>query len=317
MTQPQRVAAIDCGTNSIRLLIAERRGDDGLHDVARLMRVVRLGEGIDTTGVISDAALERTFAACDEYAGLIADAGVDADATRFVATSASRDARNREVFVAGVRERFGVAPEVITGSQEAALSFAGAVSSPPVRQAAAPLRLVVDIGGGSTEFVLGDSSPQSSCSVNIGCVRLSERHVRSDPPDAEELRALAADADEAIAEAGAQVDLSAARSLVGLAGTVTTVAALALGLPEYDPEAIHGSRITAAQVGQVASDLAQMTHAERLALPVMHPGRADVIVSGSLILQRIVAAVGVDEVVVSEHDILDGIAASVVGGLHG
>lgn len=316
MTQSHsRVAAIDCGTNSIRLLIAEQGADGGPRDIARLMRIVRLGEGIDTTGVISDAALERTFAACDEYAALIADAGVDA--VRFVATSASRDAQNREVFVAGVRERLGVEPEVITGTEEAALSFTGAVSSPEVKQAAEPLRLVVDIGGGSTEFVLGDSSPQASCSVNIGCVRLAERHVRSDPPDLAELGALASDADAAIAEAGAQVDLTAARSLVGLAGTVTTVAALALELPEYDPEAIHGSRITAAQVEQVAQALAAMTQAERLALPVMHPGRADVIVSGAVILQRIVAAVGVDDVVVSEHDILDGIAASIMGGPYG
>lgn len=314
-----RVAAIDCGTNSIRLLIAEAHADGEYTDLTRLMRVVRLGEGIDTTGVISPAALERTFAACDEYASLIQAA--DVRALRFVATSASRDARNREEFVAGVQSRLGVTPEVISGAEEAQLSFAGAVSSAPVRAGAPTPRLVVDIGGGSTEFVLGDERPWASRSVNIGCVRLFERHLRHDPPSAGELAELAADADRAIAEAATEVDLTEADSLVGVAGTVTTVAALALDLPEYDPAAIHGSRISAAQVTAITEQLAAMTHAERLALPVMHPGRADVIVSGAVILQRIVEAVGVSEIVVSEHDILDGIAMSIPvatsGGKHG
>ena len=314
-----RVAAIDCGTNSIRLLIAEAHADGEYTDLTRLMRVVRLGEGIDTTGVISPAALERTFAACDEYASLIQAA--DVRALRFVATSASRDARNREEFVAGVQSRLGVTPEVISGAEEAQLSFAGAVSSAPVRAGAPTPRLVVDIGGGSTEFVLGDERPWASRSVNIGCVRLFERHLRHDPPSAGELAELAADADRAIAEAATEVDLTEADSLVGVAGTVTTVAALALDLPEYDPAAIHGSRISAAQVTAITEQLAAMTHAERLALPVMHPGRADVIVSGAVILQRIVDAVGVSEIVVSEHDILDGIAMSIPiatsGGNHG
>ena len=314
-----RVAAIDCGTNSIRLLIAEAHADGEYTDRTRLMRVVRLGEGIDTTGVISPAALERTFAACDEYASLIQAA--DVRALRFVATSASRDARNREEFVAGVQSRLGVTPEVISGAEEAQLSFAGAVSSAPVRAGAPTPRLVVDIGGGSTEFVLGDERPWASRSVNIGCVRLFERHLRHDPPSAGELAELAADADRAIAEAATEVDLTEADSLVGVAGTVTTVAALALDLPEYDPAAIHGSRISAAQVTAITEQLAAMTHAERLALPVMHPGRADVIVSGAVILQRIVEAVGVSEIVVSEHDILDGIAMSIPiatsGGNHG
>lgn len=308
-TGSRRVAAIDCGTNSIRLLIAEEQAPGEYVDVTRLMRVVRLGEGIDTTGVISPAALERTFAACDEYAALIATAEVQA--LRFVATSASRDARNRDEFVAGVQARLGVAPEVITGAEEAQLSFTGAVSSAPVRAGAPTPRLVVDIGGGSTEFVLGDERPWASRSVNIGCVRLFERHLRHDPPSAEELSELAADADRAVAEAGQEVALREADSLVGVAGTVTTVAALALGLPEYDPAAIHGSRISTEQVAAVTEQLAGMTHAERLALPVMHPGRADVIVSGAVILQRIIEAVGVSYIVVSEHDILDGIAMSI------
>ena len=309
---PRRVAAIDCGTNSIRLLIAEEQADGEFTDLTRLMRVVRLGEGLDTSGVISPAALERTFAACDEYASLINAA--DVQALRFVATSASRDARNRDEFVAGVQARLGVSPEVISGAEEAALSFAGAVSSAPVRAGAPTPRLVVDIGGGSTEFVLGDERPWASRSVNIGCVRLFERHLRNDPPSAAELAALAADADRAIAEASEAVALDEADSLVGVAGTVTTVAALALGLPEYDPAAIHGSRLTADQVAAVTEQLAGITHAERLALPVMHPGRADVIVSGAVILRQIVKAVGAGEIVVSEHDILDGIAMSIPRG---
>ena len=306
---PRRVAAIDCGTNSIRLLIAEEQTPGELVDVTRLMTVVRLGEGIDTTGLIAPAALERTFAACDEYAALISAA--DVRALRFVATSASRDARNRDEFVAGVQARLGVTPEVISGAEEAQLSFAGAVSSAPVRASAPTPRLVVDIGGGSTEFVLGDERVWASRSVNIGCVRLYERHLHLDPPSAAEIEALAADADRAIAEAATEVDLTEADSLVGVAGTVTTVAALALGLPEYDAAAIHGSVISAEQVAAVTEQLVGMTHAERLALPVMHPGRADVIVSGAVILQRIVEAVGVPQIVVSEHDILDGIAMSI------
>ncbi len=302
---PRRVAAVDCGTNSIRLLISEVQPDGSLTDITRQMRVVRLGEGIDETGTIAAAALERTFAACEDYAAIIAAAG--ALLVRFVATSASRDARNREVFVAGVRERLGVNPEVISGAEEARLSFLGATGSPVVADGAAP-RLVVDIGGGSTEFALGDDAVSASRSVDIGCVRLAERHLRSDPPTASELAAVAADADAAIAVAAETVPLGQAASLVGLAGTVTTVAALALGLAEYDADVIHGSRIGAEDVHEVAARLARMTVAERLALPVMHPGRADVIVSGATILSRIVTAVGVDEVIVSERDILDGIA---------
>ncbi len=310
---PRVVAAIDCGTNSIRLLVATWDPElDGLRDVVREMRVVRLGEGLEVSGRISPAALQRTFAALEEYAPAMRDAGVGA--VRFVATSATRDAANRAEFVAGVAERLGVTPEVISGDEEAALSFAGAVSSPAVAAIARAPRLVVDIGGGSTEFVLGDTSPAASASVDIGCVRLAERRLFSDPPTAAELAAVAADADAAIALAGQAVPLRSAASLIGLAGTVTTVAAIALGLAEYDAEVLHGARIAADDVHRVAADLAAMTLAERLAMPVMHPGRADVIVSGALILSRIVEAVGVAEVVVSEHDILDGIAAGVAAG---
>jgi hypothetical protein len=304
---PRAVAAIDCGTNSIRLLISEVAPDGSLRDVARRMRIIRLGEGLGATGVISPAALERAFAACDEYAELIVAAG--ARVVRFVATSASRDARNRDDFVAGVRARIGVSPEVISGGEEARLSFRGAVASPAVAAAAAGPRLVFDIGGGSTEFVLGVDAPVASRSVDIGCVRLAERRLRSDPPGADEVAALAADADAAITEAAKDVPFGEAASMVGLAGTVTTVAALALDLPEYDPARIHGAVVSAAAVQEVARSLARMTNAERLALPVMVPGREDVIVSGAIILSRVVAAVGLAEIVVSEHDILDGIAA--------
>jgi len=308
---PDRVAAIDCGTNSLRLLIAEPTAD-GLRDVVRQTRVVRLGEGLDATGMISPAALQRTFTACEEYSAVIDSVG-GVRALRFVATSASRDARNRAEFVAGVRDRLGVEVEVISGAAEAELSFSGAVSSPQTRAVSGP-RLVVDIGGGSTEFVLGDDTPTAACSVDIGCVRLHERHLQSDPPTAGELAALAADADDAIDRAAAQVPFEQARSLIGLAGTVTTVAALALGLEHYDYAAIQGARISVDEVARVADSLATMTVAQRLQLPMMHPGRADVIVSGAVILSRIMAAVGATDVVVSEHDILDGIAMSVRDG---
>ena len=309
---PRTVAAVDCGTNSIRLLIARRDPSTGeLRDVHREMRIVRLGEGIDETGVISEQALVRAFAACDEYAELITRAG--AHALRFVATSASRDARNRADFVSGVAMRMGVEPEVISGAEEARLSYVGAVSTPAVQASAEP-RLVVDIGGGSTEFVLGDRAPRASVSVDIGCVRLTERHALSDPPTKSEVAGLRADADAAIAQAGEVVDFDAAASLVGLAGTVTTIAALYLELTEYDPVVLHGARIPAAAVHDISERLAAMTLAERRALAVMHPGRADVIVSGSIILSRIVTATGLPEVVVSEHDILDGIVSDVIAG---
>ncbi|TAK68685.1 MAG: Ppx/GppA family phosphatase [Actinomycetota bacterium] len=305
-----RVAAIDCGTNSIRLLVADvEPGAGAVIDVERRMEVVRLGEGIDRTGLISDAALARTLAACDDYAAVIA--ATRATAVRFVATSASRDARNRDAFVAGVRARIGVEPEVVSGAVEATLSFAGATGG--LRGAELPY-LVVDIGGGSTEFVLGTTGPQAAHSVDVGCVRMTERHLHDDPPTPQQLRTAQADIDAAIGEAGAVVPFDQARTLVGLAGSVTTVAALALGLPQYDPTAIHGSRIPADQVRTVTAQLLAMTRSQRAALPVMHPGRVDVIGAGSLVLQRILELTGLPEVLVSERDILDGIALSLVPG---
>lgn len=301
------VAAVDCGTNAIRLLVADVR-DGVLTDLDRRMEIVRLGEGVDRTGRLSDAALERTFAACERYAAVVSDLG--AQRLRFVATSASRDADNRDDFVAGVRARMGIDPEVITGDEEAALSFAGATRG--LAAAVAPY-LVVDIGGGSTEFVLGGSHPLAARSVDVGCVRMTERHVRHDPPGSAEVEGILADVDAAIARAAEVVPLGEARTLIGLAGSVTTAAGIALGLPEYDSARIHGSRISAADVARVSDELLTMDHAQRAALPVMHPGRVDVINAGVLVLRRILEATGLPEVLVSEHDILDGVCWALAG----
>jgi exopolyphosphatase/guanosine-5'-triphosphate,3'-diphosphate pyrophosphatase len=301
-----RVAAIDCGTNSIRLLIADIENGT-LTDVTRQMIVVRLGEGVDKTGEFSQAALDRTFAATDEYVKLISEH--KPEKVRFVATSASRDVSNREVFVAGIKSRLGIEPSVISGDEEARLSFLGAtadlVNNP---DAPATPYLVVDIGGGSTEFVLGTNAPEQALSTNVGCVRMTERHLIGDPPTAQQIAGATKDIDEAIDQAAKVVQLSDARSLIGLAGSVTTVAALALNLSEYKSEVIHGSRISADQVHKVATDLLAMPRAQRAELGPMHPGRIDVIGGGALVLDRIMQKTGITEVVVSERDILDGIA---------
>lgn len=301
-----RVAAIDCGTNSIRLLIADIENEK-LTDVVRQMIIVRLGEGVDKTGEFSAAALERTFAAIDEYAKLISEH--KPERIRFVATSASRDVSNREVFVQGIKERLGIEPSVISGDEEARLSFLGATAD-LLTDANAPTApyLVVDIGGGSTEFVLGTTKPEQALSTNVGCVRMTERHLVGDPPTADQIAAATADIDAAIEQAGQVVDLKEAKSLIGLAGSVTTVAAIALGLTEYKSEVIHGSRISAEQVHQVANDLLHMPREKRAELGPMHPGRIDVIGGGALVLDRIMRKTGISEVVVSERDILDGIA---------
>ena len=302
-----RVAAIDCGTNSIRLLIADRT-DGGLRDVTRRMEIVRLGQGVDRTGRFADDALARTFATLEHYAAAIDEA--KADRVRMVATSATRDAANRDVFVDGVRSRLGVAPDVVTGDEEAALSFAGATADLSGAPWPAPF-LVCDIGGGSTEFVLGDDAGvRGASSVDIGCVRMTERHLHDDPPTGTQVQAAAADIDAAIAQVGRVLDLRAARTLVGLAGSVTTVTALALGLPGYDPDRIHHARVPADDVHRVTAGLLKATREQRAALPVMHPGRVDVIGAGALVLDRILVQGGFGSVVASEHDILDGIALS-------
>jgi exopolyphosphatase / guanosine-5'-triphosphate,3'-diphosphate pyrophosphatase len=305
-----RVAALDCGTNSLRLLVADVDGST-LVDVVRRMEVVRLGEGVDRTGRLSDAALGRTFGVLDSYAEIIADA--DVARVRMVATSATRDAANRDDFVAGVVSRLGVAPEVISGEQEAALSFDGATRELRGTGLVASPYLVVDIGGGSTEFGFGDDDGlRASRSVDIGCVRLTERHLRDDPPTDAQIAAAVADLEAAIDLAAEVVPVPEARTLVGLAGSVTTVVALVLGLTAYDPERIHHARVSAADVSAETRRLLAATRAERAAMPVMHPGRVDVIGGGALVLDTIMRRCGFDAVVASEHDILDGIAFSIV-----
>ena len=305
-----RVAAIDCGTNSIRLLIADINNGT-LTDVVRTMVIVRLGEGVDKTGEFSQAALERTFAAIETFAALISKH--QPEQVRFVATSASRDVSNRSEFVDGIVSRLGIEPDIISGDEEAELSFLGATADlinfndPPV----APY-LVIDIGGGSTEFVLGTTGPTAAISTNVGCVRMTERHLTSDPATPQEIAAATSDIDAAIDLAYSAVPIAQANSLIGLAGSVTTVAAIALGLSEYDSVAIHGSRISAQDVHRVTQDLLAMTRAERAKLGPMHEGRIDVIGSGALVLDRIMVRTGLKQVVVSERDILDGIARGLI-----
>jgi exopolyphosphatase / guanosine-5'-triphosphate,3'-diphosphate pyrophosphatase len=310
-----RVAAIDCGTNSIRLLVADVDPETGeLVDLDRRMTIVRLGQGVDRTGRLAPEALERTFAACREYAAVIKELG--AERLRFVATSASRDAENRDEFVRGVLDILGVEPEVVSGDQEAELSFTGATRELAGRDDLATPYLVVDIGGGSTEFVVGDGRVRAARSVDIGCVRMTERHlvrdgVVLDPPGEERVAAVRADIEAALDLAEQSVPLGEARTLVGLAGSVTTVSAIAQNLAAYDSEAIHHSRISYDRVREITETLLRSTHAERAAIPSMHPGRVDVIGAGALVLLSIMERIGASEVVVSEHDILDGIAFKV------
>jgi exopolyphosphatase/guanosine-5'-triphosphate,3'-diphosphate pyrophosphatase len=302
--QPMRVAAIDCGTNSIRLLIADIDGNN-FREVLRDMEIVRLGQGVDETGQFHPDAIARTLAAVDKFAAEIAKRGVEK--IRFCATSATRDATNRHLFVDGVRERLGIELEVISGDEEAALSFAGAIKD--LDPSNGPF-LVVDIGGGSTEFVFGTSTVEAARSVNIGCVRMTERHFASDPATAEQIELARTDIQAAIAQAAAVVPITKAKTLVAVAGTATTVAAAALDLPEYDRYAIHLSRISAQQTHDAATMFATSTREQRLALGYMHPGRVDVIAAGSLVLSEIMKATGASEFVASESDILNGMAFS-------
>jgi exopolyphosphatase / guanosine-5'-triphosphate,3'-diphosphate pyrophosphatase len=304
----RRVAAIDCGTNSIRLLVADLPAEAGAPavDVTRQMEIVRLGEGVDRTGRLATAAIERTRRALAGYASTIKELG--ADRVRMVATSASRDAANATDFTAMVLETLGTEPEVVSGDEEARLSFAGAVAGLP--DTFPSPYLVVDIGGGSTEFVVGTRAVDAAISVNIGCVRMTERHLREDPPTAAQVAAARADITAEVDRALEAVPGRAASTLVGLAGSVTTVAAIAMGLDAYRPERIHHARVGYDEVTAVTERLLAQTSAQRLEHPVMHPGRADVIGAGALVLQVVMERAGMDAVVASEHDILDGIAAS-------
>ncbi|MCF8605650.1 Ppx/GppA family phosphatase [Gordonia sp. HY442] len=318
-----RVAAVDCGTNSIRLLIAEAGGDGSLVDVARDMQVVRLGQGVDATGEFAPEAIERVRAALADYVDVMLDAGVER--VRMVATSATRDAGNRDEFFAMTAELLGeiesgAVAEVISGDEEARLSFRGAVGG--LDPADGPF-VVTDLGGGSTEVVVGSVTGGNAVvagaySTNIGCVRLTERALRSDPPTLDEVDAAVGFAREELAKAFAAVDVSAARTWVGVAGTLTTFAALHTGLDHYDPEAIHHSTIGLADLHKLCSRLVAMTRAERLDLGPMHPGRADVIGGGALVTQELARnfadRAAITEMVVSEHDILDGIALGLLEG---
>jgi exopolyphosphatase/guanosine-5'-triphosphate,3'-diphosphate pyrophosphatase len=297
------VAAIDCGTNSIKLLI----GDLPAVSV-RESRMVRLGQGVDATGAFADEALARTFGAVDEYAALIREHGVSR--VRFCATSATRDARNAAIFTEGVRERLGVAPEVLSGAEEAALVFAGATRG--LHDELEVPVLVVDIGGGSTELVLGDDAPTSSVSIDIGAVRLHERHLHDDPPTGEQVAACLADIDAHLD--ACPVPLADARTAVGTSGTIKTLAAGLLDLPAYDRDAIDGARLATADTLDFTDRLVAMTVARRRSLPYVHPGRADVVAAGALIWSRVLTRAAVAGYVVSEADILYGIAWSLLDG---
>ncbi len=302
------VAAIDCGTNSIKLLIA-----DFPRVLVRTSEVVRLGEGVDRTGRLAPAALERTFAALDRFVAIIAEHRVPADRIRFCATSATRDAANSTDFTDGVRQRLGIEPEVLPGSAEAALGFAGATMFADPRPVD-PV-LVVDIGGGSTELVLGDVStgPRQALSMDIGSVRLTERELVLDPPSPAQIaRALAEiDTELDVAEQVYGVDIASAATVIGTSGTVKTIAAAMMQLPTFDREALDGAELSITDAIEYCAQLAAMTVAERLAIPSMHPGRADVIGAGALIWSRVLARSTTETFTVSEADLLYGIAAEI------
>ncbi|QKT05762.1 Ppx/GppA family phosphatase [Gordonia sp. X0973] len=325
-----RVAAVDCGTNSIRLLVADPLGVSSgnrtehqtdspakLVDLHREMRVVRLGQGVDATGRFADEAIERTRAALADYASTMRELGVQR--VDMVATSATRDAANRDEFFAMTAELLGaVVPgavaRVITGDEEARLSFRGAVGDLDPTQG--PFA-VTDLGGGSTELVVGDGSGvRAAYSADVGCVRTTERCLRGDPPSEQEIAAAQEFIGERLAPAFAAVDASEVKTWVGVAGTMTTLAAIAAGLEAYDPERIHLSRVSLTQLDRVCWDLVAMPRAQRAEMGVMHPGRVDVIGAGALVtdaLAKLMAAkAGVTELVVSEHDILDGIALNLL-----
>ena len=305
----KRVAAIDCGTNSIRLLISDiDTSTNTATDVVREMRIVRLGEGVDKTNAFSPRALERTFKAVEEYDKLLLKHNVEH--VRFVATSATRDAQNKAMFIKGVIDRLRIVPEVIAGVEEAALSFDGATRS--LRQKHSAPFLIIDLGGGSTELVIGDKEPTGAYSMDVGCVRMTERHTPGGNPTKEQEEAIRTDVKNALKVAGAKVDWKTAKTVVGVAGTITTVAAHVLNLKTYDPDVLHGASITAEQVSQTAQDFITLTPAQRGALPYMHEGRIEVITAGSIVLDEVMKGIGAQTLIASERDILDGVTWSQV-----
>ena len=294
-----RVAAIDCGTNSVRLLVR-----DGERELHREMRIVRLGQGVDRTGTLAPAAVERTRTALAAYAEVIAE--LEVSRVRMIATSATRDATNRDEFVSMVHDTLGVTPEVISGPEEAALSYAGAVATMDGLEQ--PV-LLIDLGGGSTELVMGPE-PLRAHSMDVGSVRMTERHLHDDPPTSAQIAAVVSDVSAALDRAQHDVPWQQSRQAVGVAGTITTVAAMALGLVEYRPDLVHGTRLTVAKVAEVADRLLALDHDGRAAITAIHPGRVDVIAAGALVLRTVLERSGAGELVVSEHDILDGVALS-------
>jgi exopolyphosphatase/guanosine-5'-triphosphate,3'-diphosphate pyrophosphatase len=304
----RRVAALDCGTNSIRLLIAEENpGASAFTEISRKMSIVKLGEGVDRNKAFLPDAISRTLVAVNVFAADIAEAKVEQ--VRFCATSATRDAQNRDEFLIPVAQILGITPEVISGEEEARLSFKGATQG--LDKTSGPF-LVVDIGGGSTEFVFGSDYVDAARSVNIGCVRMSERHFKNDPPTQSEIDFARADIKNAIAQAAEVVPIKSAKTLVAVAGTATTVAAAALNLAKYDSDLIHLAKISAIETRRVSDWLLTLTRQERVDLGYMHPGRVDVIAAGSLVLAEIIEATGLTSFVASENDILDGMVWSML-----
>jgi exopolyphosphatase/guanosine-5'-triphosphate,3'-diphosphate pyrophosphatase len=312
----ERLAVFDVGTNSTRLLVADVDGGAVVAELAREMVITRLGKGVDRTGRFDPAALARTLEVLAGYAATCRRLGVER--SRLVATSATRDAADRQVFLDGVRDLLGVEAEVLTGRAEAAAAYRGATTGGVRGGRAGPTdasglaggesTLVVDIGGGSTELILGDGgTARAMVSLDIGCVRLFERHLHHDPPAPAEVAALRADVAAHLAGVTGVLDPAAAERVVGVAGTVTTVAAIALGLDTYDPRRIHRATLEAADIAATAGKLAALTVAERAALPVMASGREDVIAAGALLLDELVGRFQIREMTASETDILDGV----------
>jgi exopolyphosphatase/guanosine-5'-triphosphate,3'-diphosphate pyrophosphatase len=307
-----RLAALDVGTNSTRLLVGDVEDGVIVAEHAREMVITRLGKGVDRSGRFDPAALRRTLEVLAGYAEVCRRLGVER--RRLVATSATRDAADRQVFVDGVRDLLGVEAEVLSGQAEAAAAYRGATAGLGGDEPT----LVVDIGGGSTELIDGDgTTPRAMVSLDIGCVRLFERHLHTDPPTPAEVAELRADVAAHLSRVGEVLDPAAAERVVGVAGTVTTVTALALGLEDYDPRRIHRAAVDAAGIAATAGKLAAMTVAERAALPVMAKGREDVIAAGALLLDELVRKLQIQQVVASEADILDGVLLGLAEGTHG
>lgn len=305
----RRVAAIDCGTNSIRLLISDIDTSTNMAtDVVREMRIVRLGEGVDKTNAFSPRALERTFKAVDEYELILQKHNVDH--LRFVATSATRDALNKAMFIKGIVDRLRIVPEVIAGVEEAALSFDGATRS--LRNKHKSPYLIIDLGGGSTELVIGQQEPTGAYSMDVGCVRMTERHSPGGNPTKDQEVAIRKDVQLGLEEAAKKVDRKNAQSIVGVAGTVTTVAAHVLQLQTYDPDKLHGAEISAAQITQTAQDFINLSFEQRAKLPYMHEGRVEVITAGAIVLDEVIKGIGAKTLIISERDILDGVTWSQV-----